>query len=70
MRREDKEELEKNPDGKEIKRDRAGETEREHEGCCKRRRRRRRRWRGGKKGGEGGDCLAKEPLTTYDHVIN
>lgn len=29
MRREDKEELEKNPDGKEIKRDRARETERE-----------------------------------------
>lgn len=26
-----------------------------------------RRWRGGR---GGGDCLAKEPLTTYDHVIN
>lgn len=29
MRREDKEELEKNPDGKEMKRDRAGERPRE-----------------------------------------
>lgn len=45
------------------------ERENEHEGCY-RRKMRRRRWHGGKKGGEGGDCLAKEPLTTYDHVIN
>lgn len=29
-----------------------------------------RREGGAAEGEGGGDCLAKEPLTTYDHVIN